>query len=33
VVTSTNENYLFIDDGSETGGLGPMRFYRLIQAP
>ena len=26
----TNTQFNFFDDGSQTGGFGPMRFYRLI---
>jgi len=29
-VTPTNGLFSFFDDGSQSGGLGPMRFYRLI---
>ncbi len=29
-VTPTNGHYSFFDDGSLTGGLGPMRFYRVL---
>ena len=29
-VTPTNGLFSFFDDGSQTGGFGPMRFYRLI---
>ena len=29
-VTPTNGRFSFFDDGSQTGGFGPMRFYRLI---
>lgn len=32
-VTSTNGSFLFLDDGSRTGGLGKLRFYRLAQLP
>ena len=28
--TPTNGLFSFFDDGSQTGGFGPMRFYRLI---
>jgi hypothetical protein len=28
--TPTNGWFTFFDDGSQTGGFGPMRFYRLI---
>jgi hypothetical protein len=30
-VTSTNGIFNFLDDGSQTAPLGPMRFYRLTQ--
>ena len=30
VVTSTNGHYSFFDDGSLTGGFGPMKFYRVL---
>ncbi len=30
VVTSATGNFEFTDDGSQTGGLGPTRFYRLV---
>lgn len=33
VVTSTTGLYSFLDDGSQTGGLGPTRFYRLFRLP
>jgi subtilisin-like proprotein convertase family protein len=33
VVTSANGNFSFTDDGSQTGGLGGQRFYRLQQLP
>ena len=33
VVTSANGNFSFTDDGSQTGGLGGQRFYRLQQVP
>ena len=29
-VTSTNGIFTFTDDGSQSGGLGPLRFYRLV---
>jgi subtilisin-like proprotein convertase family protein len=32
-VTSQTGLFQYLDDGSETGGLGPMRFYRLLQLP
>jgi hypothetical protein len=32
-VTSTNDQFEFLDDGSQTGGLEPQRFYRLIVQP
>jgi hypothetical protein len=31
VVTSTNGWFQFLDDGSESGGLGETKFYRLLQ--
>jgi hypothetical protein len=33
VVTSTNTTFQFLDDGSQTGGLGPVRYYRVEQIP
>jgi choice-of-anchor C domain-containing protein len=30
VVTSTNGHYSFFDDGTLTGGLGPVRFYQVL---
>jgi subtilisin-like proprotein convertase family protein len=33
VVTSPNGNFSFTDDGSQTGGLGGQRYYRLQQLP
>ena len=30
-VTPTNGLFSFFDDGSQSGGLGSMRFYRLLQ--
>jgi subtilisin-like proprotein convertase family protein len=33
IVTSANGNFSFTDDGSQTGGLGGQRFYRLQQLP
>jgi hypothetical protein len=33
VVTSPNTQYLFVDDGTQTGGLGVTRFYRLVLLP
>src|SRR5262249_39477390 len=32
-VTSSNGTFLFLDDGSQTGGVGAERFYRLRQLP
>ena len=29
----TNTQFNFFDDGSQTGGFGPTRYYRLIQLP
>ncbi|SPE63103.1 hypothetical protein SBV1_950024 [Verrucomicrobia bacterium] len=33
LVSSTNGSFSFLDDGSQTGGIGPARFYRLLQLP
>jgi hypothetical protein len=33
VVTSTNGTFIFVDDGSQTGGFGPRRFYRVNTLP
>jgi hypothetical protein len=33
IITSANGNFSFTDDGSQTGGLGSQRFYRLQQLP
>jgi len=33
LITSTNGNFTFTDDGSQTGGLGGLRFYQLILLP
>ena len=33
VLTSPTGLFSFRDDGSQTGGLGPTRFYRLRQLP
>ncbi len=33
VVTSTTGTFSFLDDGSQTGGLGAQRFYRVVQVP
>jgi hypothetical protein len=33
VITSRNTTFTFFDDGSQTGGLGPTRFYRLVHLP
>jgi subtilisin-like proprotein convertase family protein len=32
-VTSSNGTFLFLDNGSQTGGLDGQRFYRLRQLP
>ena len=32
-VTSTTGLFQFLDDGSQTGGFDPTRFYRLLQLP
>jgi subtilisin-like proprotein convertase family protein len=31
-ITPTNSKFTFLDDGSQTGGFGTSRFYRLILA-
>lgn len=31
--SATNAQFNFFDDGSQTGGFGPMRFYRLLVYP
>ena len=33
IVTSASGNFTFTDDGSQSGGLGPVRFYRLLLLP
>jgi hypothetical protein len=33
IVTSATGNFTFVDDGSQTGGLGATRFYRLVLYP
>ena len=33
VISSLNGTFNFTDDGSQTGGLGPYRFYRLLLLP
>jgi hypothetical protein len=33
MLTSTNGAFSFFDDGSQTGGTGQTRFYRLLQLP
>ena len=33
VLTSTNGEFEFLDDGSQTGGLSTERYYRLQQLP
>ncbi len=33
IITSPNGLYTFTDDGTQTGGLGALRFYRLRQYP
>ena len=30
VVTTTNGHFSFFDDGTLTGGFGPMKFYRVL---
>jgi len=32
-VTSGNGQFHFRDDGSQTGGVGVQRFYRLLKLP
>lgn len=32
-ITSPTGQFSFLDDGSQTGGLGATRFYRLVQLP
>ena len=31
IITSTNGVFTFVDDGSQSGGLGGTKFYRLIE--
>ena len=31
VITSSDGNFTFTDDGSQTAPLGTARFYRLVQ--
>ena len=33
LITSTNGAFSFYDDGTQSGGLGSVRFYRLSQLP
>ena len=33
LLTSPNGSFWFLDDGSQTGGLDQMRFYRVEQVP
>lgn len=33
IITSPNTTFSFLDDGTQTGGLGPLRFYRPYQIP
>jgi len=33
IITSATGNFIFVDDGSQTGGLGSARFYRLRSYP
>ncbi|HYT61190.1 MAG TPA: hypothetical protein VEL06_13530, partial [Haliangiales bacterium] len=33
IVTSATGNFTFTDDGSQSGGLGGLRFYRLMLLP
>jgi hypothetical protein len=32
-VTATNGHFSFFDNGTLTGGLGPLKFYRVLGAP
>ena len=32
-ISSPTGNFSFQDDGSQSGGIGPARFYRLLQLP
>jgi hypothetical protein len=32
-LSSTTCQFSFLDDGSQTGGLGATRFYRIEQLP
>ena len=31
IITSSDGNFIYTDDGSQTAPQGPMRFYRLVQ--
>jgi len=31
-ISATNSKFIFLDDGSQTGGFGTARYYRLIPA-
>jgi subtilisin-like proprotein convertase family protein/subtilisin family serine protease len=33
IVTSVTGVYQYLDDGSQTGGFGPVRYYRLVLLP
>ena len=33
IITSAGTNYTFLDNGTQTGGFGPMKFYRLLNFP
>jgi hypothetical protein len=33
IVTSDDGDFSFLDDGSQSGGLGTRRFYRFVQVP
>jgi len=33
IITSVTTQFSFFDDGTQTGGLGPTRFYRAFQLP
>jgi hypothetical protein len=32
-ISSATDQFSFLDNGSQTGGLGVTRFYRLVQLP
>jgi hypothetical protein len=33
IITSTTGDFTFTDDGSQSGGLAGLRFYRLLRLP